>query len=79
MEYRTQVNAKLFLGMGGVLDAMIFEHKEPPAIVKTLHLEGLYEKFIDRKKDRALSARIFRKRVAQYNNKKGEDDNGITK
>lgn len=79
MEYRTQVNAKLFIGMGGVLEAMICECKEPPAIVKTLHLEGFYEKFMGRKKDRALRARIFRKKVAQYNNKKGEDSNGIIK
>ena len=79
MENRTQVNAKLFIGMGGVLDAMIFERKEPPVIVKRLHLEGLYEKFRNRKKDRALRARIFRKRVAQYNNQKGEENNGITK
>ncbi len=79
MENRTQVNAKLFIGMGGVFDAMVFEHKEPPVIVKRLHLEGLYDKFKNCKKDRALRARIFRKKVAQYNNQKGEDNNGITK
>ncbi|MDO5291620.1 MAG: WecB/TagA/CpsF family glycosyltransferase [bacterium] len=79
MEYRTQVNAKLFVGMGGVLEAMIFEGKQPPKAIKKLHLEGLYEKFMGRKKDKALRARIFRKKVAQYNNKKGEDTNGSFK
>ena len=79
MQYRTQVNAKLYVGMGGVLDAMMCECKEPPEVIKKLHLEGMYEKLMGRKKDKALRARIFRKKVAQYNNKKGEDDNGTFK
>ena len=49
------------------------EEKEAPEWVKKLHLEPLYEKLVRQqsvKKD--VQARIFRKKVVQYNNKSDE-------
>lgn len=72
-EYRTKVNAKLYIGMGGVLDAMISEYKEPPQIIKHFHLEGLYSNLRRSMTNKPLRTRIFKRKVEQYNNKKGEE------
>lgn len=75
-EYRTQVNAKLYIGMGGVMDAMIKEFKEPPNFIKKLHLVNWYNRIRKNRTNLAFRSRIFKHKVEQYNNKKGEDDNG---
>lgn len=72
--YALKVNAKLYIGMGGVIDAMISDTKQPPALIRNLHLENLYYKF--KGSNDSLRSRIFQRKLAQYNNKKGEDDNG---
>ena len=72
--YCSKVNAKLYIGMGGVIDAMIFENKQPPSFIKNLHLEGLYHKI--KGSNNSLRSRIFKRKLAHYNSKKGEEDNG---
>lgn len=72
-EYRTTINAKLYIGIGGVLDAMINEYKEPPKIIQYLHLEKWYARVRKNRSHKSIRTRIFKRKVEQYNNKKGED------
>lgn len=68
-----RTNTKLCIGIGGVVSDMIKEKKEAPALLKTLHLESVYYFFVKNKKfAKVQKARIFKKQVAHYKNKKGE-------
>lgn len=75
-EYRTQVNAKLYIAMGTVINEMIQEYKEPPKVIKLLHLQKWYTRIRKHHSSKSLRSRIFRRKVEQYNNKKGEESNG---
>lgn len=69
------LHARLCVAIGGVVSLILAEEKEAPEWVKKLHLEPLYEKLVRQqsvKKD--VQARIFRKKVVQYNNKSDEKD-----
>ena len=74
VENSSKVNAKLYVGMGNVVETIRMENKKIPSIVQALHAEGIYNKFKSRNK--SLSSRILKRKVAQYNTKKGEDVNG---
>ena len=75
MEHLPLLHARLCVAIGGVVSLILAEEKEAPEWVKKLHLELLYEKVVRQqsvKKD--VQARIFRKKVVQYNNKSDEKD-----
>lgn len=75
MEHLPLLHARLCVAIGGVVSLILAEEKEAPEWVKKLHLEPLYEKLVRQqsvKKD--VQARIFRKKVVQYNNKSDEKD-----
>lgn len=63
------LNARLCIGIGGVADLILAQQKETPDWVKKLHLEGVFHRVVKEqtvKKD--VRARIFRKKIVQYNN-----------
>lgn len=69
MAHSSLLNARLCVAIGGVAGLIFAEQKEPPAWVGKLHLEGAYSRLVREqsvKKD--MKARIFRKRITQYNN-----------
>lgn len=68
MEHAPMLNARLCIAIGGVAQLILAEQKESPQWVKKLHLEGLYRVLVKEqavKKD--VKARIFRKKIVQYN------------
>lgn len=80
MEHVSLLNAKLCIAIGGVAGLITAQEKKIPLWIKKLHLSGLYHKLVREqwvKKD--FRARIFRKKVVQYNNQIEEqikkDDN----
>ncbi|MDD7403268.1 MAG: WecB/TagA/CpsF family glycosyltransferase [Butyribacter sp.] len=78
MEHVSLLNAKLCIAIGGVAGLIMAQEKKTPMWIKRLHLDGLYHKLVREqtvKKD--FRARIFRKKVVQYNNQIDEkkDDN----
>lgn len=69
MEHVPLLHTQLCVAIGGVVGLILAEEKEMPEWVRKLRLDSLYEKLIREqtvKKD--MQARIFRKKVAQYNN-----------
>lgn len=77
--YGQQINAKLYIGLGSIFDTMVSELKDPPLLFRKLHLLTLYHKIRGYRKHKSLRLRIFRRKVEQYNTKKGENENGSTK
>lgn len=80
MEHVSLLNANLCIAIGGVVNLLTAQEKKIPHWIEKLHLAGLYHKIVREqtvKKD--VRARIFRKKVAQYNNQIEEmnqkDDN----
>lgn len=74
---KTKLNSKLCIAIGTVINNILNEQKEPPTIIRKLHLVSLYHFMIQNKGIRKLrETRIFRKKVAQYKNKKGDGQNG---
>lgn len=75
MEHLPLLHARLCVAVGGVVGLILAQEKETPEWVKKLHLESLYEKLVREqtvKKD--VQARIFRKKVEQYNYQLEEND-----
>lgn len=79
-EHIDLLNAKLCIAIGGVAGVIMAQEKQIPRWIEKLHLSHLYQKLIQEqmvKKD--VRARIFRKKVVQYNNQVEEnstkDDN----
>jgi N-acetylglucosaminyldiphosphoundecaprenol N-acetyl-beta-D-mannosaminyltransferase len=72
MENRRRLNTKVCICVGGFVDKILAKQGQVPTIVKGLGLE----KFYNRKKGFNLKnirkIRIFKKKVANYKNKKGE-------
>ena len=69
------LNARLCIGIGGVAGLVMAQEKEIPGWIVKLHLDGLYHKIVREqsvKKD--MRARIFRKKVVQYNNQIDEQN-----
>lgn len=73
-----RTNTKLCIGIGGVVSDVMKEKKETPALLKALHLESIYSFFVKNKKlSKVKKARIFKKQVAHYKNKKGEKNDNV--
>lgn len=75
VENGAKINAKLCIGIGGVIKKMLDEYKEVPAFICKLGLEGFYKKYIRKavnKLGKIRQNRIFEKKIARYKNKKGE-------
>lgn len=69
MEHVSLLNAKICIAIGGVAGLIMAQEKKTPVWIQKLHLEGFYHKLVREqsvKKD--VRARIFRKKVVQYNN-----------
>lgn len=69
----TKMNARLCIGIGAVIHTILEESKEVPGVIQTLHLEKLYN--LIKKNERLIrirQARIFRRKIAHYKNKKNE-------
>ena len=69
MEHVPLLNSRLCIGIGGVAGLIMAQEKKIPGWIVKLHLDGLYHKIVREqsvKKD--VRARIFRKKVVQYNN-----------
>ena len=65
-----QIDAKLYIGLGGIFDTMVSDQKEPPFLIRKLHLLSLYHKLRGRGQYKLFRNRIFRRKVEQYNTKK---------
>lgn len=75
MEHRLLLHAQLCVAIGGVVGLILAEERETPEWVRKLRLDSLYEKLVREqsvKKD--MQARIFRKKVEQYNNQLEENE-----
>lgn len=73
MQHVPLLNARLCIAIGGVAGLILAQQKEPPAWMKKLHLEWLFRRIVKEqtvKKD--MKARIFRKKIVQYNNQAGK-------
>lgn len=69
MSHASLLNAKICIAIGGVANLILAQEKKIPGWVKKLHLDGLYHKLIrEQTVKKGLRARIFRKKVVQYNN-----------
>lgn len=69
MEHVPLLNSRLCIGIGGVAELIMAPQKKIPGWIKKLRLDGIYHKIVREqsvKKD--VRARIFRKKVVQYNN-----------
>lgn len=79
MEHVSLLNAKLCVAIGGVAGLIMSQQKKTPKWIDKIHLGGIYRKLVQEQSvKKGLRARIFRKKVVQYNNQieeKAEDDN----
>ncbi len=75
MEHVSLLNAKICIAIGGVVNLIVAQEKKIPGWVQALHLSGLYHKLIrEQKVKKNVKARIFRKKVVQYNNQIEEQE-----
>ncbi len=65
-----QIDAKLYIGLGGIFDTMVSQLKDPPFLIRKLHMISLYHKLKGRGQYKLIKYRIFRRKVEQYNTKK---------
>lgn len=75
MEHVSQLNARLCIAIGGVAGIIMAQEKKTPAWVEKLHMAGIYHKLVREqsvKKD--VRARIFRRKVVQYNSQMKEQN-----
>jgi exopolysaccharide biosynthesis WecB/TagA/CpsF family protein len=69
MEHLSLLNAKLCIAIGGVAGLIMAQEKKIPRWIQQLHLAGLYHKLVrEQSVKKGFRARIFRKKVVQYNN-----------
>lgn len=78
MEHVSLLNARLCIAIGGVAELIMSQQKKTPEWIEKLHLGGLYRKIVQEQSvKKGWRARIFRKKVVQYNNQieeKTQDD-----
>lgn len=75
VENCAKINAKLCIGIGGVIKKMLNEYKEVPAFIGKIGLEAFYKKYIRKAANQVKKIwqnRIFEKKIEHYKNKKGE-------
>lgn len=46
MAHSTQLNSRLCLGLGGIMEQLIIEYKAEPAVISKLHLSGIYNALV---------------------------------
>lgn len=74
--HAAQINAKICVGAGGVSGLVLAAEKVVPLWVNKLHLSWLYEKIVRQQSvKKSFRARIFRKKIVQYNNQSEEPGN----
>ena len=79
IEHAPQLNSKLCVAIGGVAGLILAEEKVMPLWVRKLHLTWFFEKIVwQQTVKKGFRARIFRKKIVQYNNQNEEskEDNG---
>lgn len=75
-----KLNAKLCINLGDVIETIINDFKGTPKLIHLLHLQGIYNLFISKfQTNNSYRSRIFRKKIAQYKNKKGDSGHGDKK
>lgn len=75
VENCAKINAKLCIGIGGIIKQMLEEYKEAPILYRKLGLEGVYHKHIRNWLNSIKNVwqnRIFERKNEHYKNKKGE-------
>lgn len=73
MDHVPLLNARLCIAVGGVAELILSEQRIVPKWVRILHLEEIYQRLIkDQSVKKGFQARIFRKKVVQYNNQTEE-------
>lgn len=75
VENCAKINAKLCIGIGGIIKQMLEEYKEAPILYRKLGLEGVYHKYIRNWMNSIKNVwqnRIFERKNEHYKNKKGE-------
>ncbi len=75
VENCAKINAKLCIGIGGIIKKMLEEYKEAPFLFRKLGLENFYCKNIRKQITKAKKIwqnRIFQRKVEHYKNTKGE-------
>ncbi len=66
-KYGSQLNAKLCIGLGGVMEQMIVEYKEEPPFISRLGLSGIYNVLVRRNfYKKAKEGWAFRKKLREY-------------
>ena len=73
-ENRQKMNAKLCICVGGVLPLIQRENPHIPNVLKILHLDGVYRKLLRIPNSYSIRTRIFKKKMADYNNKKQNEE-----
>jgi Teichoic acid biosynthesis proteins len=69
----TKMNAKLCIGLGGVINELLEQYKRTPAFFRVLHLEKLYNMIVRNKRlNKIRQARIFKRKIAHYKNSKND-------
>ena len=69
MEHAPLLSARLCIAIGGVAELMLAQQKEPPLWLEKLHLDGVFRHVVkDQTVKNDMKARIFRKKIVQYNN-----------
>lgn len=73
MDHVSLLNAKLCVAIGGVAGLILSQQKKTPEWVEKFHMGELYRKMVKEQfVKKGLRARIFRKKVVQYNNQTEE-------
>ncbi len=73
-ENRQKINAKLCLCVGGILPLVCRENPHIPRMFRALHIEGVYKSVRKIPNSHSLRTRIFKRKMADYNNKKQSED-----
>lgn len=81
MAHSAQLNSKLCLGLGGIMDQMITEYKAEPAIISKLHLSGIYNALVRQNHyKKARKEKFFRQKLKEYRKeKRGNNDENTSK
>ena len=73
MDHVSLLNARLCVAIGGVAGLILSQQKKTPEWVEKFHMGELYRKVVQEQfVKKGLRARIFRKKVVQYNNQTEE-------
>lgn len=75
VENSAKINAKLCIGIGGIIKKMLGEYKEVPILFQKTGLEGFYNRYIRKGMNQVRKIwqnRIFEKKIEHYKNRKGE-------